>query len=66
MLYLCVLCFKLEALRFHSLNATNMEEFDKSSIIKYKYKRLFNKSLTIFFLNLDQHDSEVNYLTFWV
>jgi len=29
MFYLFVLCFKLEALRFHSLNATNMEEIDK-------------------------------------
>jgi len=29
MFYLFVLCFNLEALRFHSLNATNIEEFDK-------------------------------------
>jgi len=42
MVYLFVLCFKLDALRFHSLNATDMEEFD--NIYSIQIKRLLIRS----------------------
>jgi len=62
MFYFFVLCFKLEALRFHSLNATNMEEIDK--ILKRSFKFTLRFSIRATLLNSPGVIKYIGYISF--